>query len=545
MATIEAALESARFYKDEIDIKVDTVQTKYDRVTKKRSNTANHFTEAKLWYDHVLKYAAQIGPSANSSITTANNRLNKTENQLHLANAAFNLATASNTSAQNSKSNTTSQLEEGEESNTQAINESYILKSIIFDLEEQEVEAQTAVDDELQQFPGNPFPEDQDLYFGRDSVKLIRSDGRPVLFQLSEDGSYKPVTDNGSYTDTIVFENNTFRLVYKNGETQEFTPDGKGNAYLAKQIDTNGNEIQYIGTDGVIDEIIDAVNRTTSFTYDESGHIKEVVDPQGNSHQYNYEDGRLVSYTDPMGYIWSYQYDESNRLISRNNPLGDSYSYEYDSEGRVAKETDELGYEISYIYDPENQVTTMTDRRGHITKYYYNDNNRLEQVFYHDNSSVSYSYDGRNNMISSTDQIGNVTTYDYSDKNDVIKVVNALGETTEITYEPNYNKIATVTDPRGNIRNFSYEANGNLATITHPDGISRTMSYNTLGLPDTLTDERGNISSYGYDQYGQFNAITYADGSTSSFVISVLLSIQNQQDISPHFQRFKISHYSS
>ena len=92
------------------------------------------------------------------------------------------------------------------------------------------------------------------------------------------------------------------------------------------------------------------------------------------------------------------------------------------------------------------------------------------------------SYDAKGNLLTSTDPVGATTTF---------------------TYEPNFNQVATITDPKGNATTINYDGNGNpLETI---DALSNTteMTYDSRGLLLSVTSAVGtpeeNATTFTYD----------------------------------------------
>ncbi len=112
---------------------------------------------------------------------------------------------------------------------------------------------------------------------------------------------------------------------------------------------------------------------------------------------------------------------------------------------------------------------------------------------------------------------GQTTSYTYNEFNDVVSKTGVLHGQTQISYEPKFNKVAAITDPRGNSRSFTYDERGNLLSMEYPDGSSRQFSYTSFGLPATSTDENGNVSQFDYDAYlydglGSVAALASANG---------------------------------
>ncbi|HKJ64471.1 MAG TPA: DUF6531 domain-containing protein, partial [Desulfopila sp.] len=280
-------------------------------------------------------------------------------------------------------------------------------------------EATEEADREEELFPDNPYPSDPTVYFGAGYLKILDENGSPILYQADDDGLFRPISDDGSYTGHIEQLEGGYKYISKHGEVRLFADNGDGTSRLVRDIDLNGNPTNYHYTNGKVSAIGDVFGRVTRIRYNAQGFINSVTDPQGYTYGYLYENQRLATYIDPAGSKWKYSYDNHGNLSGRTDPHGNTYRYFYDDKNRVIKEVDKEGYAITYTYDPENRVTTMTDRRGEETAYYYNESHRLVRTLYPDNSEVRYGYDDRNNRDILVDENGNTTNISYNQYNDI------------------------------------------------------------------------------------------------------------------------------
>ncbi len=69
-------------------------------------------------------------------------------------------------------------------------------------------------------------------------------------------------------------------------------------------------------------------------------------------------------------------------------------------------------------------------------------------------------------------------------------------------------KIRTVTDPRGKVWQFNYDADGNLISITDPMGYRLEFGYNEMGWRVYRKDGLGRITHYAYDDLGRLSSVT-------------------------------------
>jgi YD repeat-containing protein len=72
------------------------------------------------------------------------------------------------------------------------------------------------------------------------------------------------------------------------------------------------------------------------------------------------------------------------------------------------------------------------------------------------------TYDAMGNLLTSTEQ--------------------AIAATTTFTYEPTFNQVTSIRDPKGNLTQIAYDAKGNPLTITDALNQVTTFTYNPQGL---------------------------------------------------------------
>jgi YD repeat-containing protein len=73
--------------------------------------------------------------------------------------------------------------------------------------------------------------------------------------------------------------------------------------------------------------------------------------------------------------------------------------------------------------------------------------------------------------------------------------------TTTFTYEPQFNQLASVTDPLSHTTSFSYDQNGNLTTATDPLAIPRPGVQQRRAVI-SATDSLNNSVQFGYFGWG-------------------------------------------
>ncbi|MEI7465732.1 MAG: DUF6531 domain-containing protein, partial [Burkholderiales bacterium] len=190
--------------------------------------------------------------------------------------------------------------------------------------------------------------------------------------------------------------------------------------------------------------ILTAWGDQLSFGYDAAGRLSTVQDNLGIGGRtglvFTYDtNDRLKDVSDWTARKWSFGYDASGNLITRTNPLSQVLTYGYDT--------------------PKHLLTTITkpllrDGKAVQTKFKYYENGRTFQQ--------TDSFDA-----------GDTLDYDL------------------------YRKSTRVTDARGGIREYFYDADGRMTKLVEPDGgvllfenqgnAIRSKKYDSLGYATTYS----------------------------------------------------------
>lgn len=199
--------------------------------------------------------------------------------------------------------------------------------------------------------------------------------------------------------------------------------------------------------------IVNALNRTTSFTYDSQTDwlLSESFGGATKSYTYN-SDGSLKRFTKPNGEFFNYEYDNLGRII--NN-----------------------GY-ATFDFDATSGNLNSIDKDGKAIDLSYDGFNRIESVLY-DGKTVSYTYDEVDNLKSITYPDGKTVNYRYNANNQLIEV----------------------EDWNLNLTSYTYNAAGQLTSSTYPNGLVTTYTYDNAGRQTGLKTKRANntvIAEYTY-----------------------------------------------
>src|SRR5262249_53350694 len=110
-----------------------------------------------------------------------------------------------------------------------------------------------------------------------------------------------------------------------------------------------------------------------------------------------------------------------------------------------------------------------------------------------------------------TDALNRNTDLTYDSLGNVLTVTRYLSEapvTTTYTYQPRFNRVATIQEPPTHTTPFTYEASGaqNLQSISDPLGHQTSFTYDPQGQPQTIATPAG-TTQLGYT-LGDLTTIT-------------------------------------
>lgn len=314
-------------------------------------------------------------------------------------------------------------------------------------------------------------------------------------YYLDQDFGIEMLVDpNGhklTYTDDGIF--------HSSGKSIRFVRNSAGR--IIEIIDPNGNRILYnYSRKSDLDSVEDAVGAVTSYTYNQSHGLMDIVDPLGRGVVKNI-------------------YDDSGKLIAQEDAQGNRKAFDHDLAGRESVVTDRNGNTTFYYYDERGNITSEVDALGGITSYTYDEQgNQLSKTDALGNST-SATYNERNDQLTATDALGNATAFTYNDRGQELTIVDAKGNHFENTYDPVGN-LLTVKDPLENLIGNHIDINGNVSKTVDALGNSTEFTYDDDGNKLTETDAHGNVTSYTYDENGNELTSTItrtlADGSEVS-----------------------------
>ena len=331
--------------------------------------------------------------------------------------------------------------------------------------------------------------------------------------------------------------------------------DAVGN--VSRRIDTAGRQtlFSYDPINRLISSI-DPNNQATQYQYNPRNQLIKVTDPIGQEYLFSFDPlGRLInqtragntmsfqydpagnrtSRTDYKGVVTNYVYDQLNRLRQVRYPdAAENITLTYDALSRLQKAINYAGT-VDFNYTSRNQVSQVLDVHGRKLNYTYDpagnpnlvkldDSDYLDYTFdrlnrlqliknVEDNTVVDYSYDAADRMVRTFLPNGITTIYQYDGMSRLTRKRDfKTNPDTSVTnlYNRGYvynqaSQIASITQPSGQTRNFSYD---NLDRLTGVTGAA-TENYSF----DSVGNRLSSHLSTAY-QYAAFNRLTNTQQAT-------------------------------
>ncbi len=306
---------------------------------------------------------------------------------------------------------------------------------------------------------------------------------------------------------------------------------------------------------GRLSTVTDAAGRTLTFAWTGT-RIDSVTDDSApaRSVEFDYDaNGDLVTWTDVGGGMWRFTYDGSHRMLTMRDPNNEGVgsppviANTYDGSGRVTLQTDRLGRGTSFDYTTVPGAVIVTDPEGRdeltrfsdgvpvsITQGYGTASAATTRIFYDPDVALPsavqdpagrwmfMTYNERGNRTLTVDPLGRESSATYNAMGQPLTTVDGEGVTTTYSYNANYNvtsvstplvsssppvaqtvgfayadgshpgDVTSMTDPRGKVTEFGYDADGNRNSVTDPLGNETTTTYTYQGWVSSVVSPRGN-----------------------------------------------------
>jgi len=242
-----------------------------------------------------------------------------------------------------------------------------------------------------------------------------------------EDGKshyfYKDTSDENKWKDedgigliitqTSSSDNSSYMIMETKDKYQMiFRKDG----FIAKEIDTSGNEIEYIySPDAYGDRLVqikDATGAVISLNYGENGELTNIVDDAGRVTYYAYENYNLRNITYPDNKRSWYQYSD-HMLMYVKAPDNYEMDYTYQEDCKVMRVATITEWKSGGKVDSnKGQEIKISYKNGNMTVFEEPGiDGDLKNIA--DNKVYTYQFDSSGRPVCVVDQDGNGASYGY------------------------------------------------------------------------------------------------------------------------------------
>ena len=383
---------------------------------------------------------------------------------------------------------------------------------------------------------------------------------RPTEYTYDFRGNPLTEKDQEGHTRTFVYDKAGQLTKIINPDNTEIKTTYDAIGRVTSRVDERGNTTTYeydpsCGCSERVAKIIDALGRSSTYTFDAAGRRTAFIDANNRETRYTHDvRGRVTVVTFPDNTTMSRTYDGEGRVLSMTDQGGKVTRYSYDEAGTMVSVTDALNHVTTYAYDANGNLLTQSDANGRTTRFEYDALNRTIKRVLPLGMAELYTYDQVGNMVTLADFRGKQMSYDYDPLNRLVSrtpdptlnepkisfTYTPTGEratmtdgsgTTTYTYD-NQHRLTQKSTPQGAL-NYTYDAAGNLLSTasSNTNGVSVNYTYDVLNRISTVTDNRltqGTTTSYTYDLVGNLATETLPNGVQSVYTYNAVNRLTNQ-----------------
>jgi RHS repeat-associated protein len=296
-----------------------------------------------------------------------------------------------------------------------------------------------------------------------------------------------------------------------------------------------------------------SVSAVTTFTYDSFKRVRTVTDSDNYTVTTDYDNlDRKIKVTYPDTTFEEFKYTDNVTgamtldLTGTRDRTGLWTYRHYNANQKMDSITDPANRTTLYGWCTCGALTSITDPKNQTTTFNRDIQGRVYQKVFQDGTTIDYLYEGQtapntagatSRLKSSTDAKSQRTNYTYfaDDNIQQISYTNLAGQpltpptpSVSYTYDPNYNRVATMVDGTGTTT-YSYNPTavpaalgaGQLASIDAPlPNDTITFTYDQLGrVTNRSVNGTANSETWTFDSLGRVSTDVNKLGTfTNTFV---------------------------
>jgi YD repeat-containing protein len=197
-------------------------------------------------------------------------------------------------------------------------------------------------------------------------VRTTDAADRSYLYAYDANGNVTSATDPLGNQTTFTYggpDDELTRFVDANGNTTRYQYDATGNLVAI----TYANGTQQIASYNPLGEATDSVDPNgivVNYTYNNAGQITSEVFSDGTQESFTYDaHDNLLTATNASG-TTTYTYDDTDMLTEVVDPAERYLKFTYNMGGQLLSTVDQTGYTLNYAYNPTGNLSEVTDGTG-------------------------------------------------------------------------------------------------------------------------------------------------------------------------------------
>ena len=199
------------------------------------------------------------------------------------------------------------------------------------------------------------------------------------------------------------------------------------------------------------------------------------------------------------------------------DPLGNHLGLIYSEFGVLESASDWEGHITRYRTDALGRVTETIDALGHPTRFQYDVLDNLIRVEYADNTHEAYGYDPAKQLTHILDRNGYATRFSFGSCGRLIERIDPQGLTIRFGWGNEPDQLKTVTNAKGEVYHFEYNATGLVTREIGFDGRELTFEYDPAGNRVAMVNGIGERIVYQRDALGRLVGQQLPDGGEAEF----------------------------
>lgn len=284
---------------------------------------------------------------------------------------------------------------------------------------------------------------------------------------------------------------------------------------------------------GAATRVTDILGKVTTITRDTMSRVTYVTEPNGHQSQFNWSSGNEPPSFSPYhlemakdvttSRTMTFTYNADGDLAAvTGGPTGGTYTYHDGSQGPAGA--------IKTVSVGGTTVTHWPDSRGRDILVVHDDTTHREQYHYESvwgnrdwaidprGSKIEWHYDDLGRVDTTTVPLSGKSVVTYGLMNQVLTGKDPLLQVTQNTYDAS-GLLTRVTDPKGQIYKFVYNALGDLVARHDLGDTTKadTLKYDIMGNVRTARTRRGDVISMTYDVAGRMLTRSGPDFPTDTY----------------------------